>query len=98
MGMHFVSHPWQVEDLDDGVIVKLSQRDLDEAETDELLELVLESGRPNLYLDLMDVRRLSGGGARKLFALDRRLRRQGGRLVLCHLCPLLGEALQVRGA
>ncbi len=98
MSMHFVSHPWQVQDVDDGTIVKLTEQDLDTALADDLLELALESGRPNLYLDLLEVRALSGNVAGKLFSLDRRLRTAGSRLVLCNLAPMLCEALQARNA
>jgi anti-anti-sigma regulatory factor len=99
MSMHFVAHPWEVQDVDDGTVVKLSEADLRDPDiTDDLLELALESGRPNLYLDLIDVRSLSGALAGKLFALDRRMREATGRLVLCNLAPLLCESLQTRNA
>jgi anti-anti-sigma regulatory factor len=98
MSMHFVSHPWEVQDVDDGTIVKLSEPDLRMAQIDELLELALESGRPNLYLDLLEVQSLPASVASKLFSLDRRLRAAGGRLILCNLASLLCEALQARTA
>jgi anti-anti-sigma regulatory factor len=96
MSMHFVSHPWEVQDVDDGTVVKLTEQDLQMAQIDELLELALESGRPNLYLDLLEVRTVPARVASKLFGLDRRLRTAGGRLVLCNLAPWLSEALQAR--
>jgi anti-anti-sigma regulatory factor len=97
--MHFVTHPWQVEDVDDGTVVKLSERDLqDSSLTDDLLELFLESGRPNLYLDLIEVQTLSSTVASKLFRLDQRLHESRGRLVLCNLASPLSEALQARNA
>src|SRR5947209_17635163 len=98
MSMHFVTHPWEVQDVDDGTVVKLTEQDLRMAQIDELLELALASGRPNLYLDLLEVRSLPFLVARKLFSLDRRLRAAGGRLVLSNLAPQLCEALQVRNA
>ena len=98
MPMHFVSYPWEVQDTDDGTIVKLTEQDLRMAQIDELVELALESGRPNLYLDLLEVRALPARGASKLFALDQRLRAAGSRLILCNLAPLLCEALQARNA
>jgi anti-anti-sigma regulatory factor len=98
MSMHFVSHAWQVQDVEDGIVVKLTEQDLDAALADELLDLAMESGRPNLYLDLLQVRALSGSIAGKLFGLDRQLRRNGGRLILCNLASMLCEALQVRNA
>jgi anti-anti-sigma regulatory factor len=99
MSMHFVSHPWQVQDVEDGTIVKLTEQDLqDSGLTDDLLELAFESGRPKLYLDLLEVRSLSSAVAGKLFNLDRQLREAGGRLVLSNLAPTLCEALQARNA
>jgi anti-anti-sigma regulatory factor len=98
MSMHFVSRPWQVQDVEDGTIVKLSEQDLDASLGDELLDLAQESGRPNLYLDLLEVPSLPGAVAARLFTLDRRLRSAGGRLVLCNLAPGLSEALQARSS
>jgi anti-anti-sigma regulatory factor len=98
MSMHFVSHPWEVQDTDDGTVVKLTEEDLRAAQIDELLELARESGRPNLYLDLLEVRMLPAHTAGKLFGLDRRLRAAGGRLILCNLATRLCEALQARQA
>jgi len=99
MSMHFVSHSWQVQDVEDGTIVKLNEQDLQDPNlTDDLLELVFESGRPKLYLDLLEVRSLSSAVAGKLFSVDRRLREAGGRLVLSNLAPALCEALQARNA
>jgi anti-anti-sigma regulatory factor len=94
MSMHFISRPWQVQGTDDGINVKLSDQDLDDTVTDDLLELVRESGRPNLQLDLLEVRALPAAVAGKLFALDQRLRGTGGRLVLSNLAPELCEVLQ----
>lgn len=99
MSMHFVSHPWEVQDVEDGTVVKLTERDFQEPGlTDELLELALESGRPKLFLDLLEVRTISSSVAGKLFALDRQLREANGRLVLTNLAPTLCEALQARNA
>jgi len=95
--MHFVSHSWQVEDVEDGTVVKPSEADMQDAGlTDDLMELFLENGRPKLYLDLLDVRSMSSGVARKLFSLDGRVQKAGGRLVLCNLSTALNEALQAR--
>ena len=99
MSMHFVSHPWQVQDVEDGTIVKLNEQDLQDPNlTDDLLELVFESGRSKLYLDLLEVRSVSSVVAVKMFTLDRQLREAGGRLVLSNLAPALCEALQARNA
>jgi anti-anti-sigma regulatory factor len=99
MSMHFVSHPWEVQDVEDGTVVKLTERDLqDPGLTADLLELARESGRPRLFLDLLEVRGISSGVAGKLFALDRQLREVNGRLILSNLAPTLCEALQARNA
>jgi anti-anti-sigma regulatory factor len=98
MSLHFVSHPWQVQDLEDGTVVKLTERDLDETLGEDLLALAQESGRPNLYLDLLEVRAMPAAAAGRLFTLDRRLRQAKGRLILCNLSPRLCEALQARNA
>jgi len=101
MALHFVTHPWEVQDFEDGILVRYTQRDLDvhTAATlvDELTELALESGRPTLYLDLAEVHFLPSLVVGKLFALDRRLRAMDSRLVLCNLSPTLAEFLQVAG-
>src|SRR5437870_2506391 len=95
--MHFVSHPWQVQDVEDGTVVKLSEAEMqDGGLADDLMELFLENGRPKLYLDLLDVRSMSSSVARKLFGLDGRIQKAGGRLVLCNLSTQLSEALQTR--
>jgi anti-anti-sigma regulatory factor len=99
MPMHFVSHPWQVEDVADGTVVKLTEPDLRDTElADELLELALENGHPRLYLDLLAVGWMPSTVAARLFRLDRRLRASGGCLILTNLASPLCEALQARGA
>jgi len=99
MALHFITHPWEVQDFDDRIVVKYTARDLDEGTaaqlTDELTELAMESGRPALHLDLSTVYSLPSLVLGRLFALDRRLHAIGCRLVLCNLSPLLGEVLQV---
>jgi anti-anti-sigma regulatory factor len=99
MSMHFMSHSWEVQDVEDGTVVKLQQDHVHDADlTDDLLELTLESGRPRLYLDLLHVQSMPSTVAAGLFNLDRRLREAGGRLVLSNLAPRLCEALQAREA
>ena len=81
MSLYTLSHLWEVEDVEDGIAVRLTPRDLD-VETlailaDELTELALESGRPKLYLDFGRVNLLTSVVIGKLFAVDRRLREAG---------------------
>ena len=89
MSFHFCTHSWEVRDFEDGSLVKLTNRDLDKETipviVDELLELVLESGRPNLFLDLSGIRQVASVVLGKMVALDAKLRTHGGRLILIHL-------------
>jgi anti-anti-sigma regulatory factor len=99
MSLHVITHPWQVEDLERGPLVKITPRDLDVGTVsvlaDDLFALARESGQPELSLDLTEVSVLSAVVVGKLFALDRRLREAGGRLLLCNLQPGVKELLQV---
>ena len=89
MSFHFCSHSWEVQDADDGTLVKLTHRDLDKETipvlVDELLEIVLESGQPNLYLDFSEIRVLPSVVLGKMLALDGQLREHGGRVIMVHL-------------
>jgi anti-anti-sigma factor len=99
MSFHFVSHPWEVQDVQDGTLVVFTERDLDPVTvsvlTDELYELVLESGQPNLYLDFGQIHNTASIVVGKLIALDTRLRQVGGRLILCNLDPQVYEFFRV---
>ena len=99
MSLHVLTHPWEVQDLDNGPLVRITDRDLEvgaiSALIDELFELVQESGQPNLSLDFASVNVLPSVVVGKLFALDRKLRERGGRLFLCNLNPVLKALLQV---
>ena len=51
MSLHFVSHQWEVEDFEEGTLVRLAGHELD-AEgaaqlVDELYDLALDLGRPD---------------------------------------------------
>ena len=85
MSLYTLSHLWEVEDVEDGISVRLTPRDLDVQTlsilADELTEIALESGRPNLYLDFGRVNLLTSVVIGKLFAVNRRLREAGGRLL-----------------
>ena len=91
MSLHVLSHPWEVQAVADGTLVRITPRDLN-VETvsvlaDELFELALESGPPTLYMDLGAVTHLPVVVCGKLLALQRRLHEVGGRLVLKNLNP-----------
>jgi anti-anti-sigma regulatory factor len=98
MSFHFCSHSWEVRDLEDGTAVKLANRDLDPEGMpgliDELFELVRESGRPNLYLDLAAIGYLTSDHQGHLLTLNTNLREHGGRLTLMNINSLLYESLQ----
>ena len=102
MSLHFVSHAWQVEDRPDGTLVRVTPDDFtaDNVPTlvDELFDLAREEGRQVLFLDFAQVCSVPSLVAGKLFALDRRLRRAGGRLELCNLSGQLAELLQTQPA
>ena len=98
MPMHFCSHPWEVRDVEDGTLVTITERDLETTNipvlVDDLFELVLESGQPNLYLDFADVRLLPSVVMGKLISLDNKLRERGGRLVVSNLDPVIYKSFQ----
>jgi anti-anti-sigma factor len=89
MSFHFCSHSWEVRDVDDGTLVKLAARDLDKETVpvlvEDLLELALESGRPNIYLDFSDIQVLASVVLGKLLSLDAKLHEHGGRVIMLHL-------------
>jgi anti-anti-sigma factor len=98
MSFHFCSRPWEVRDTQDGTLVKLTQRDLDQETVtvlvDELFELVQESGRPNLYLDLGGIRLMASAVLGKVLSLDTKLRGHGGRLILVNIDPFIFQMFQ----
>jgi len=102
MSLYLLSHAWQVEDVADGIVVRVSRRDLDEETqallSDELYELTLESGQAKLYLDLGELHSLPGGVVDKIYALNRRMRERNGKLVLCGLKPAVREMLNPQAA
>jgi anti-anti-sigma factor len=98
MAFHFVAHNWEVRNVSDGMMVRISPQELDPNTIavldEELIELVRESGHSNLYVDLRDVRFLTNSGVGKFVSLDAMLRKMDCRLILCNLDPLLQHSLQ----
>lgn len=98
MAFHFCSHAWEVRDMQDGTLVRLSPRDLDPETVsvivDELFELVQESGQPRLYLNFAEIRQIASVVIGKLLALNARLREHGGRLILLDVNPFPYETMQ----
>ena len=101
MGFHFCAHSWEVRTIDDGTLVRLSPRDLDAGTlphfVEDLFELVLESGQPDLYLDFAELRQASSEVREKLTALGGKMRTQGGRLILLNVKPFIYESMQASG-
>jgi anti-anti-sigma regulatory factor len=95
MSFHFCTHPWEVQDVQDGILVSLTRRDLDPTSigvlVDDLFELVLESGQRNLHLDFGEVQILPSIVIGKMIALNARLRERRGRLMLINLDPVVYE-------
>lgn len=98
MSFHFCSHSWEVRDLEDGTLVKLSNRDLSKETlpvlVEDLIELVMESGRPNLYLDLENIRLMASVVLGKMVALNTQLGGRGGRLILVNVDPSVYQQFQ----
>jgi anti-anti-sigma regulatory factor len=102
VSLHFHTHFWLVQDLDDATLVKLTAQDIDAAGAaglaDELFALAQESGRPHLHLDFAGLRTAAPAVAGELSDLESRLLRAGGRLVLRNLGPGVAAALQGSGS
>lgn len=98
MAFHFCSHSWEVRDVEDGTLVRLTNRDLNQETipvlVDDLIELVRESGQPNLYLDFSDIHLVSSVVLGKLVSLDAKLHEHGGRLTLTHIDSFLYQTFQ----
>ena len=101
MSFHFLSHSWEVTDLDDGLMVTVSQQEMEETSLgllmDEFGELIRESGQSNLYVDFGKVRFLTSNVFDKLIALDARVRDMACRLIVCDLNPALYQSFQADG-
>ena len=89
MAFHFCAHVWEVRDIDDGTLVLLSQRDLDMTTAgmlvDDLIQIVHESGQPNLYLDFSKVQLIPTVIIGKMLALNEKLAEHSGRLIILGL-------------
>lgn len=102
MSLHQISHPWEVQNVEDGILVKIRYRDLDlqslSVLTEELFELVQESDQSKLYLDFGEVDCLPSLAVGKLIALDRKLREAGShQLVLWNVHATTHEVFEAEG-
>lgn len=84
---------WETKDVENGIMVTLTAEYLSpwvtENLVDDLMELIHESGRDNLYLDFETVKVLASTVQARLLRLDRQLRERGGRLILVNLDPFV---------
>ena len=98
MSLQFLSQRWEVTTTASGLTVTIAQQELDSNAIwilfDELYQLALEYGKPNLLVDFKNVRRLANIGFGKLITLDKKLRDVDCRLVLSNVNPALYKALQ----
>ncbi len=89
---------WETHDVEDGIMVTLTADYLSPWTTenlvDDLMELVHESGRDNLYLDFDTVKVLASAVQARLLRLDRQLRERGGKLILVNLDPFVTRTFQ----
>ncbi|MSU80518.1 MAG: STAS domain-containing protein [Gemmataceae bacterium] len=89
---------WETHDVEDGIMVALTAEYLSPWSTenlvDDLMEIVRESGRDNLYLDFDTVKVLASTVQARLLRLDRQLRERGGRLILVNLDPFVTRTFQ----
>jgi anti-anti-sigma regulatory factor len=98
MSFVFLAHPWEVKNVDDGLMVTVSQNELDASTiavlVDELVELARESGQGKLYVDFSQVRQLANIVFGKLITLDAKLRNMDCRLTLCNVQSYLYQSFQ----
>jgi ABC-type transporter Mla MlaB component len=98
MSFHFCAHAWEVSDVADGIVVRLRNRDLNpdalQVLVDELVVLVRESGKANLYLDFANIGLVDDEVPGKLADLNAELRRQGSQLALINLNSRLRDMAQ----
>jgi anti-anti-sigma regulatory factor len=64
---------------------------------DDLYELVLESGLPNLYLDFSNIGLVEPVILEKVAALDEQLHATGGRTIVLHLNASLRRMFEAAG-
>ena len=96
MSLQFLSH--EVTSTASGLTFTIAQQELDSNAIgilfDELYQLALEYGKPNLLVDFKNVRCLANIGFGKLITLNKKLREVDCRLVLCNVDPSLYKAFQ----
>jgi anti-anti-sigma factor len=86
---------------EDGVLVltltvkQMQGDDLADALRKEFFRALEQFQRTRVVLDFKEVQLLFSAGFRPLLSLHRRLREQGGEMVLCNLAAQVAESLQV---
>ena len=93
-------HRLNVEEVGDVTCVRFVDGKIyDEASVQavgaELFALVDERGRRNLQLDFSNIEYLAGPVLGKLVALNQKLRKLGGRLILVHISPDISDVFKI---
>ncbi len=99
MATESLVNSWSIQDVEDGILVRVLYREVD-ARTglllvDELFELTQQRDRANLYLDFGEVELLSSAVLAHLLILDRTLKETGRHLTIFSLNPFVRGLLQV---
>jgi anti-anti-sigma factor len=68
---------------------------LAEALREEFFQALDHFQLPKVVVDFQQVKYMGSAGFRPLLSLHRRLRDQGGSMILCNLCPEVEEVLRV---
>ena len=110
MSFHFISHPWSVREIEDGILVSLQPRDLDQMAVsvfvDEVLELGMENGPLHVYLDFADIHQVASVMIGKVLAIHKHLSELGGRVIVfnlqesvaeCFAAAGVGDVVEIRG-
>ena len=110
MSFHFISHPWLVQEVEDGILVSLTPADLDQMAVsifvDEMLELGMENGRLHLYLDFAAIEQIRSIMIGKVLAIQKHLSEFNGRVILfnlregvaeCFAAAGIGDLVDIRG-
>jgi anti-sigma B factor antagonist len=97
-----VRHSFQWDDVNDVTVVRFTVRSIRADEDiqsifEQLDRLVEEGGRTRLILDFGAVQDFASFTIGKLVALHKKLQPPHGRLVFCHLTPVVAEILHIMG-
>ena len=110
MSFHFISHPWSVREVEDGILVSLAPSDLDQMAVsvfvDEVMELGMENGLLHVYLDFAAIHQIGSVMIGKVLAIHQHLIELGGRVIVfnlqesvaeCFAAAGVGDTIEIRG-